>query len=182
MPENILQHHNRIVHHQPDGQHQSQQREGIDGKTCQCHQGKGTHQTDGNRDDGNQRCTQGTQKNEDHQRHQNHGLNDGFVNVFDRAIDENRVVVGDVNQHARGEISFQSGDGFPNPSGQIQRIGRCLANDPHSHSRAAIQADSGALFSRGFLNARHIPHLDRKAIDRFNHDIAKLAWPQKVSL
>ena len=133
VPENIFQHDNRIIHHQADGQHQGQQGERIDGKTGQRHQRESTHQTDRNGDDRNDGGAQRTQKHEDDQGHQQHSLQNRDVNILNGAVNEGRVVIGHVNQHVAGQISFELGDGLTHTPRQVQRIGCRLTNHAHSH-------------------------------------------------
>ena len=68
--EDVLQHHDGVVHHQADRQHQRQQRQRVDGEAEQRHQGEGADQADRDRDDRDDRGAHRAQEHEDHQRHQ----------------------------------------------------------------------------------------------------------------
>ena len=94
MAEDVLQHHDRVVDHQADGQHQRQQRERVDGEAGQRDEREGTHQAHGYGHQRNDRRAQGAQEDEHHQRHQHHGFDHRRVDGLDRAVDEDRVVVG----------------------------------------------------------------------------------------
>ena len=80
---NVFQHHDGVIHHQANGQHQRQQREGVDREARQRHQGKGANQADRNRDDGNDRSTQRSQKHKNHEGDQQNRFHNGFVNIVD---------------------------------------------------------------------------------------------------
>ena len=88
VPINVLQHHNRIVHHQANGQNQGQQCQGIDGEACQSHHGKGANQTDGNGDDGNDGGAEGSKEYKDNQGHQNNRFQNSFEYALDGLVNE----------------------------------------------------------------------------------------------
>ena len=66
---NRFHHHNRIIHHNTDSQHQSQERQHIDGETDHGEYDKGPHQGNGDGDGGNQRRPPVLNKDENHQNH-----------------------------------------------------------------------------------------------------------------
>jgi ABC-type Zn2+ transport system substrate-binding protein/surface adhesin len=70
VPVDVLQHHDRIVHHQADRQHQRQQRQRVDGETGQRHERKGADQAHRDGDDRDDGGAHGAQEDKDHQRHQ----------------------------------------------------------------------------------------------------------------
>ena len=84
MPINIFQHHNRVVYHQANSQHQRQQRQRVDAKASQRHERKGPDQANRNSDDGNDGRAQRAQKNKNHQRHEYHRFNNRLKHVVNR--------------------------------------------------------------------------------------------------
>jgi len=180
--EDVLQHHDRIVHHQPDRQHQRQQRQGVDREPCKCHECKGAHQADRNSDDGNDGCPEGAQEHKNHQSNQHHRFQDGLVHVFDRTVDEHRVVVGYVNRHARWQVGLQLGDHLAHAGRQAQRVGGGLADHAGRDGLAPVQAHGAAFVGSGFLHARHVADLDRETVHTFDGDVAELRGAHQVGL
>ena len=88
MAVNVFQHHNRVVHHQADGQHQAEQGEDIDSEAKQVQENKRADQGHRNRDKRNQRGAERAQENKDHRNHQQHRFQHRFVHGLDRAFDE----------------------------------------------------------------------------------------------
>ena len=109
MPVDVFEHDDRIVDHQADCQHQRQQREGVDREASRVHQTESGHQTDRNRDQRNEARPEGVQKDNDDQGDQCDRLENGPEDRLDRAVDEHRVVVGDLDGHTRGQIGLDTG-------------------------------------------------------------------------
>ena len=62
-----LDHHDGVVHHQADGQHQAEQREGVDGEAKEREQGERADQRDRHRQQRNERRAPALQEEEHHQ-------------------------------------------------------------------------------------------------------------------
>ena len=107
MPVNILQHHNGVIHHQANSQYQRQKRQGVDAKTGQRHQGKGTDQGYRNGDKRDERGSEGPQEHKDHQGDQHRGFDNRLKHAFDGAINEQGVVIGHIELDAWGQIALQ---------------------------------------------------------------------------
>ena len=83
-----LDHHNGIIHHRTDGQHQGKQGQDIDTETG-CHQtGKGSDQGDDNRNRRNQGTLEILQEEINHQDDQQNGNHQGLHHVVDRGEQE----------------------------------------------------------------------------------------------
>ena len=105
-----------------------------------------------------------------------------MVHVFDGAVDEHRVVVGNVNGNARGQVRLQLRDHGPHTRTQLQRVGRSLTNDPRRNGGPSIEANRRTLFSSTLFNSGHIPHLDGKAVDGLDHNVAELSGSNQVGI
>ena len=125
----VLEHDDRIIHHQPDRQHHRQQREGVDREAGCQHQRKGGDQTDRDGDEGNEGCTQRMQENDDHDGDQRDCLENGAVDRLDRAVDEHGVVVGDLDRHAGRQVVLDVRQLGTHRIGQHQRVGGGLLDD-----------------------------------------------------
>ena len=79
----VLQHHDGIVHHETDGEHECEQGDGVDGEAHHVHQHQGADQRHRDRHQRNDAGAPVTQKQKDHQTHEC----DGFQNSDEDALD-----------------------------------------------------------------------------------------------
>ena len=170
MPVDVFQHHNRVIHHHADGQHQRQQRQGVDRETKQCNEGKSADQAHGNRDQRDDGGTPRAQEQEDDQRHQHHRFGDGLVHRTDGTVDEDRVVVGDVDRDAVRQIVTHTVQQTPYRRGQLQWVGCGLANHTKGHGLVAVESNRRALVAWAHLHPGHITQAHRDAVDIPNRD------------
>ena len=83
MPVDVFEHDDGIVHHQTNGQHHGQQAQDVDGEAEHVHDGECADQRDRNGHDRNQHRAPVAKEQEDHQHHQQHGLEHGDVHFAD---------------------------------------------------------------------------------------------------
>ena len=96
-------HHDRVVHHDADRQHQREERDQVDRHAEQLHEKEGPDQRYRNRQGRDQRGTPISEEQEDHQRDQHEGLEQGVEHLLDRGLQEAGNVVADLKVHARRE-------------------------------------------------------------------------------
>ena len=96
-------HHDRVVHHDADRQHQREERDQVDREAEQLQEKEGPDQRHRNRQGRDQRGTQIPEEHEDHQRHQHEGLEQGVQHLLDRGVQEVGNVVGEFIVHAGRE-------------------------------------------------------------------------------
>ena len=96
----VFQHHDGVVHHQADGQHQPQQGQGVDGETQGVEEDEGADQRYRNGHERDQRRPPVAQEHEDHRHHQRQRLDHGSVDRVNGFLDENRAIVADQDFHA----------------------------------------------------------------------------------
>ena len=90
-----LDHHDRVVDHDADGQHQPEQRERVE---AEAHHGHGGERADDRHRHGDQRDQRRApvlQEHEHHDRHQDHGVAERLEDLVDRFADVGRGVVED---------------------------------------------------------------------------------------
>ncbi len=119
----IFQHHDGVIHHQPDTQNQRQQGENIDGKAHRVDENRRCHQTDRHRDARNQGGARRAEKRVDHQHHQDHRDAERLVNLVDGALDEDRGIVVFANFQLWRQAMAQQLDGLAGAVGDIHGIG-----------------------------------------------------------
>ena len=91
---NVFGDHNRIVHHQPDGQHHRQQCEQVDAEAEQRHQCQCAEHRQRDAEDRNQHRAPRAQAQEDDHHHDQNRLEQGFDHFQDRGFDKVRGLEG----------------------------------------------------------------------------------------
>jgi hypothetical protein len=157
-----------------------EQRERVDGEARRRHDGEHADQAHGDRHQRDDRGAQRAQEQEHHQRHEADGLQGGLVDGLDGAVDEDRVVVGDDEGQPRRQVGLDPGHDLAHACGDVQRVGRGVADDAGGHCRQAVQAHDGALARGGLLDARHILQPHREAVDHLQRDLLELALGVQV--
>ncbi len=91
----VLHHHDGVVDHDADGEHQPEQGQVVQREAEGRHGGEGAHQRDGDRDHRISAVRQLWRKTSTTDDHEGDGLEQGLVDLVDRLLDELRRVVGD---------------------------------------------------------------------------------------
>jgi len=93
MAVHVLDHDDRIIHDQPDREHERQKREEIDRVTQREHQEERAYERERHRDHRNDHCAQATQEQIDHRSDDQQRLDQRLDDLLDRGVDEYRGVV-----------------------------------------------------------------------------------------
>ena len=99
----VLDHDDGVVDHDADRQHQREQRHGVGGEADSQQDGEGADQADRHGDDRDDRRAQAAQEQEDHDHHQDEGLDQRLHHLADRVGHEDRGVVEHARLEALGE-------------------------------------------------------------------------------
>jgi hypothetical protein len=164
--EDVLQHHDRVIDHQADGQHQRQQGQRIHRETEHEHDGEGADQRDRDGHQRNQRRPHVAQEEEDDQHHQQDRLADGGEHRLDRAFDEDRRVVGDPRLHALRQVPGDARQLRAQRPRQVERIGGGLLDDAQRHRAAAVEAHRAAFAGGADFDAADVADLHRVGAGR----------------
>ena len=89
----ILRHHDRVVYHQTDREHDRQHRQYVDGESGDIHHEESSYQRYGDNDDRNQRDPPVAEEQEDNQYDQEESLVDRLLYLADRGPDKAGVVI-----------------------------------------------------------------------------------------
>ncbi len=100
MPVGVLQHDDRVVHHDPDGQGQGKQGEVVDREAEEIHDGKGRHDRRGDGQAGDDRRPEVPQEEEDDDDHQERRNAQSLLRLLNGALDEDRFIERGVDGHA----------------------------------------------------------------------------------
>ncbi len=119
----VLDHDDRVVHHQADRQHQAHQRERVDREAESGHQPERGDQRDRDRDHGNQRGAQALQEDEHDDQHQAKSLEQGMFHLIDVLADIASGIEGDAVLDIGREVAGQPVHLGPDRGDNGQRIG-----------------------------------------------------------
>ena len=135
----ILHHHDGVVDHDANGQHQAEQRQVVQAEAHGGHGGEGAHNSHrhGNeRDDGGAPVLQ---EDEHHNRHQSDGVAQGLEHLDNRFLDERRGVVNDFIIQPLGEALFQLVHLVIHTLGGGQGVGAGQLEDGQRHRGLAVE-------------------------------------------
>ncbi len=128
----IFQHDNRVIDHQPNGQHQRKQSQQVDRKAEKPQNRKCCEQADRHGDGRDQSCAPTAQKQENHQHHQRRCFRQRHPDRIDGAADEQRVVRPDGDRHALRQGGLDLFGQLFRSLRNRQRVRPRLAHNPHT--------------------------------------------------
>ena len=102
----VFEHHNGVVHDQPDGQHQGEQGEQVDGEVHRRERRESANHGNRHRDGGDEGRAQVAQEQKDHHHHEPHGDKEGHHHLLDGTGDEYRGVVIQSQRHDFGQSAL----------------------------------------------------------------------------
>ena len=174
-PIDVFEHHDGIVHHQPDRQHHGQQRDQIEGKTQHRQSEHGAQKRDGNAHHGDQRRSQGAEEQQYHQRHQRRGHGHSPVDAVDAGADKRRRVPGGGNTQASGEIPFDGEYLGAHGVEHIHRVRPGLFHDADGHAVHTIGEEYAPGRGGPLLDPAHFPQAHEVAVVAATyHQLAKV--------
>jgi hypothetical protein len=137
----VLHHHDGVVHHDADGQHQAEQAQRIDGKAQQVQHGEGAHHRHRHGQQRNDGGAPGLQEQDHHHHHQGHGFQQGLDHGLDGGPHELRGVVGDAELHAFGHVLLQLGHGGAHIGRDLQGVGARGLEHAHAHGGSLLSRE-----------------------------------------
>ncbi len=151
-----LHHDDRIVDHDPDGKHQPEQGQGVDGKAQRRERSKGTDERNRYHQDRDQRRTPALQEQEDDEHDQHEGYEQRLDHLFQGFGDERRRAVRNGVHHAwrkMGRLVFHH---LLALLGDVERIGIRLQEDPDQRSRDVVVGTADRIVGSSELDAGHV--------------------------
>ena len=150
----VFHHHDGVVHHDTDGQHQAEQRQGVEREAEHVHDREGADQRYRHGSQGDDRGAPGLQEQHDHQHHQHHGFEQGVHHRLDGAADEDGRVIHHFVVHALREGLLQLGHAPAYRVGNLDGIGARALEHRDGHGRLVVQQRAqgvlvGAQFDAG---------------------------------
>ena len=179
----VLHHHDGVVHHDADGQNQSQQRQHIQREPEKHHHAEGADQRDRHGHNGNDRCAPALQREVNDQNHQQQGLEQRAVNVMDRLRNIRGHVERDVVGDALGKTQADLFHRLPDRFGDLHGVRSRQHVDVQYGGVPAVYAALG-IVGRGFeRDTRYVAQPDDRAVRiRPDYDLLELTDRRKTAL
>ena len=156
IPLDILHHHDGVVDHDADGEHEAEEREIVEGEAQGLQEGEGADQGDRDGDNRDDRSAPGLQEQQHDDDHKARRLVDRLEHLIHRFGDELRRIVDDPVFHPRGEGFRQLGHGRFEAMGCVERIGAGLLEDSQRHGGAAVEIAVDAIVLGRELDPRDV--------------------------
>ena len=155
---------NRVIHHDPDRQHQSEESQIVEREPHHEHHGERAHDPHGHGHERNDRRPPVLKEHQDDERHQHHRVQQCLEHLLDRLTDKRRGVVTDHVAETVGELFAHLGDfGFDDVGG-VERVGIGELEDGQVGDRLAVDHAVGVLVLRPQLDMGHVPDPDEPAV------------------
>ena len=122
-------HHDRVIDHDADGEHQPEQRERVDGEAERGERSEGADERNGHHQNRNQRRTPALQEKEDDEHDQHKGYEQGLDHLFERLGHERRGAVRDVVDDAWRKPRCLIFHHLLDLLGNVERVGIRLQED-----------------------------------------------------
>ncbi len=135
----VFQNHDSVVDHDTDCQHQTEQRQEVDGEAEHIHARKSANDRDRHCDDWNERRAPVLQEDEHHQHDENDRLDEGVYHFLDGDLDELRRIERDRVIDTRREARLQLVHTVLNEFHRVERIRARLQIDCNRNCRRTIK-------------------------------------------
>ena len=178
-----LHHDDGVVNHQTDGQHQTEQGQGVDGETEQGEKGKGTHQRHRHRQEWDEGGPPPLEEDENHDHHQQERLQQGNNYLAHTLGNSQGGIQGDDVVQVGRKALLQLGHELLGAVGRQQGIGARHLVEGDGRARLAVQARVEVVGLGPQLNPGHIPDPDDGSVlVGAQHDGAELLLCLETSL
>ena len=171
----VLEHHDRIVHHDADRENQREQREHVDREAERVDADERADHRHGNGDRRHHGRPGRRQEGEDHQDHEHHRDAERVDHLPDRLVDEHRVVGPDRDLHADRQVGSDQVELIAHPVGDRDGVGLRLAQHAEADRLAAVRADDALVVLHAAFDAGDVGKPDRVAVDPLDHDVFELS-------
>ena len=171
----VLHHHDGVVHHDTDREHQAEQRQGIDGVAQQVQRAEGANDRHWYRQQRDNRRPPRLQEQRDHQYHQQHRLQKGGNDRLDGIADEDRSIVNRLILHPLREAGRQFIHGGDHFVADLQGVGARRLENTQGHRILAIQLRAQGVVTGPHFQPGHVFQAQNLAVvTALEHDVTKL--------
>ena len=159
----VLDHDDRVVDDQPDGQDQPAKRERVDREAEGGHHREGRHQGDRDRQHGNDRRPHALKEDEDDQQHEQERFEQGLFDLADVLAHILGRVVGDPVLEPGGKALGEPVHALAHLADDVERVGVGVLVDRQRAGRLAAQPAGGVVVLRVELDAGDVAQAGRSS-------------------
>ena len=163
-PLDVLQHDDRVVHDEADGEDQREQREDVEREARRRDPRAGAQQRDGDGHGRDQRGADRGQKDEDHGDHDADRDGERHEDAADRVADVGRVVGRDFERGAVRQIAADVVERRAHRGRDTHRVRPRLAQDVQADGRDAVGAEVAVVILDPQLDIGHVAKTDEVAV------------------
>jgi hypothetical protein len=169
-PLDVLDHDDRIVDHDADGEHQRQQRHRVGRVADHLECNECADQADRHGERRYQRRSHAAEEEKDHDHHQHECLDQRLLHLFDRRRDEAGRVVSDLPGEILGEALLELPDAVADGLQGGDRVGARRLVDRHRRRRPPVQPGLAVEIGGPQLDARDIAQAQHRSVGIGAHD------------
>ena len=174
--DDVLQHHDGVIHHETDAQGQGHQGQGVEAIAQHRHDDKGRDQGQGDHQAGDQGRPPGADEDEDHRHHQPQGQAHGQLDVHHGGADEGALVVEHLQGRGPGQGRRQPRQFGLDGVRQAHGVGTGLLAHPQEDRVLDLAILDGPGVGEVLLDAIHylaqVPQAHRVAAAIAHHQVA----------
>ncbi len=174
VPFDVLDHDDRVVHDEPDGEHDREERQEVDREAGDEHEKDGADERDRNRDDGDEDGAERPQEQEDDDDDDEERLGERLEDLVDRVLDVLRRVVGDPDLHARRELRPDARDRLAHALDHVERVRGREHPDAHERRALPVEADVRFVVLGAEDDVRDLAELHDRALVLLDDEVAEV--------
>ncbi|MNM47889.1 hypothetical protein D3C81_588640 [compost metagenome] len=180
---NVFHHHDRVIDHDADRQHQAEQAQRVDREAQQVQRAERTDDRHRHRDERDDRGTPGLQEQDHHQHHQRDGFQQGGDHCLDRVAHEDGGVIHRLVLHVGRHGLLHLVHAGHHRIADLQRVGAGGLEDTDTHRVLAVQLRAQGVVAGTQFNPGHVrqPH-HFTVYAALEHDVAELLLAAQAAL
>ena len=171
MAVNVFQYHDRIIHHQTDGEYHRQQRHQVPGETHCLHHHRDTNQRQRNGDDRNDNGAERTKEQRDHHQYDHGRFDDGFDDLVNRFVDRYRRVIHHVHRDVAWHVAFQFRQNVEHIFRDVDRVSTWCGVNRCNHRFLTVRTRAVGIVALGQSYVGDVAQASDTAIFVFHHQI-----------
>ena len=170
----IFHHHDRVIHHQSDREHDRQQREQVQRETEHLHQEQGSDERNRNRHHWHDDRAEGAEEQKDHDHHDEQCVDQSFYDFVNRIVDVSGRVVSHVCLHPRRQFFFDLLHLDAHAFDHVDRV--CVGQNPDAHEHRFFPGETnlGVVIFRAKLDISDVAYPDEVSFVLTNNELFEI--------
>ena len=178
----IFHHHDGVIDHQTDREHDREEGEEIEREPEDLHEKDPADERDRDRDYRHERGTQRAEKEKDHDHDDEEGFGQGLDDFVDCVVDVLGRVVGDLACHAGGQFVLDVLHLGPDPLHDVDRVRVRQHPDAHEDRLLLRETHFRVVIFRAQDDIRDVPQANELPVCLAHDELAKLIRAVQVGV